>query len=162
MNYLISGVPRTRTAWLCALMNAHGSLCYHDAITNNLDLTLDAGLADPTMACLFPVEALRLLRGNPAICIRRIDWREAFEAWAGVEFTDRQADQWEQHCQIFAGGSISVMLSELEDDHVVKEIIETCAPNLNASLGLIQIFQGLKIEQHLEKAQRSLQISRSA
>ncbi len=152
MRYLISGHPRTRTAWLCALLNAHHSLCYHDAISYRIDLGVDAGFADPGVACMAPLQALRMSKGKPRICIRRDDWQISLQAWLNMEIPKEAVTQWNENCQLWYRGSTCIGYDELEDNDVVKEIIQICTHE-PASMTLIQIFQGLKIEQHLEKAQ---------
>ncbi len=162
MRYLISGHPRTRTAWLCALLNAHRSLCYHDVITYPVDTSLDVGFCDPGFACLIPREALQLAEGKPRICLVREDWPEALEEWCGTGVPDELVEQWNENCEIFERGVTGNALpfTQLEDDCVVKEVIELCTQQ-PASMTLIEIFQGLKIEQHLAKAQFAWNRSRS-
>jgi hypothetical protein len=161
MRYLITGHPRTRSAWLCALMNAHGSLCYHDALSCQIDPDVDAGIADPTFACFFPDMALAY--SCPRVCILRDDWREAIEQWSGVGVSDEAAEASSVNCDRFARtlGTLSISLASLEDNGQVKEIVELCTSK-PASLEIIQIFQGLKIEQHPEKYRSAFAISQSA
>jgi len=162
MRYLISGHPRTRTAWLCALMNAHGSLCYHDVRVNFVPLDIDAGIADPGLACLDAVEALAATEGKPRVCLIREDWVQALDDWCGVHAPPDVAEGYEASCTVFAkGADLILQYDALENDDVVKEVVELCARK-PASLELIKIFQGMRIEQHLPKAQRILPISRSA
>jgi hypothetical protein len=160
MRYLISGHPRTRTAWLCALLNAHGSLCYHDARVNFVPLDIDAGIADPGLACLNVAEALELTEGKPRISIVRDDWREALADWSGILVSTQQAQIWDQHCAEFAGAStLALAMHQLDDNEIVKEVVELCT-HKPASPELIKIFQGMQIEQHLPKAQLAMPISR--
>ena len=160
MRYLISGNPRTRTAWLCALMNAHGSLCYHDARVNFVPLDIDAGIADPGLACLNLMDALCLTEGKPRISILRDDWRQSLADWSGFLVSEQQAQIWDKNCAEFAGFStLSLAMHQLDDDDVVKEVVEICT-HKPASMELIKIFQGMKIEQNLSKAQLAMPISR--
>ena len=161
MRYLISGHPRTRTAWLCALMNAHGSLCYHDARVNFVPMDVDAGIADPGLACLDAMEALKWSAGKPRICLIRKDWVKSLGDWCGVYLMPDVADGYEANVTLFAGGADLIMNHEaLEDNEIVKEVVELCTQK-PASMELIGIFQHMLIEQHLTKAQSALPISRS-
>ena len=161
MRYLISGHPRTRTAWLCALMNAHGSLCYHDARVNFVPVDVDAGIADASLACLDFTEALKWSEGKPRVCLIREDWVKALGDWSGVYVMPDVADGYEANIMMFAKSADLVLQYEaLEDDEMVKEVVELCTQK-PASMELIKIFQQMKIEQHLTKAQLALPISRS-
>lgn len=161
MQYLISGHPRTRTAWLCALLNAHGSLCYHDVRVNSVPMDVDAGIADPSLACLDAAEALKWSEGKPRVCLTREDWAIALGDWSGVYVLSEMADATEANCMMFAKGANLILPYEgLENDELVKEVVELCTQK-PASMELIKIFQGLKIEQHLHKAQHILPISLS-
>lgn len=153
MRFLISGHPRTRTAWLCALINAHGVRCYHDAITNNIPLDTDAGIADPTIACYQPAEGVMACTG-PRICLLRRDWQHAFEKWSGCEVLPSGADRIETNVQSFQRGAKVTLSYELLDDrHVVGDVLKLCGVEPDPEL--LRVFDQLKIEQHQAKAQRA-------
>lgn len=143
-------------------MNAHGSLCYHDARVNFIPVDVDAGIADPSLACLDAVEALALTEGRPRVCLIREDWVKALGDWCGVYLMPEVADGYEANCTVFAKGADLILpYDTLENNWVVKEVVELCTQK-PASMELIKIFQGMKIEQHLTKAQLALPISRLA
>ena len=149
MKYLISGHPRTRTAWLCALLNAHHSLCYHDVIGNEMNLGIDAGIADPGLACIHPVEALKYSEDKPRVCLIRQDWAHAFGEATNVWLTPELVDEWEANCLRYAAGAGLVLeYSMLEEANAVKAVIETCTKQ-PASDELIAIFQQLEIQQRV-------------
>jgi len=131
-------------------MNAHGSLCFHDALACEIDLDVDAGITDPTLACFYPDLALAHM---PRICILRPDdWREAMAEFTGDEISDEVAAIANANVDRVANtlGTLSVAFESLEDNGQVARIVELCVGK-PASTELIQIFQGLKIEQHLSK-----------
>ena len=161
MNYAISGHPRTRTAWLCALLNAHHSFCYHDAIVYKIPLDIHAGIADPGLACIVPAMALQYSEGCPRICIARADWKLALEKVTNVTIPDESAEAIHENFKLYAKhATLRLTAEELDGDGAVEEVIRECTKQ-PASLELIKIFQGLKIEQHLAKAQLALPPSRS-
>ncbi len=152
MRYLISGYPRTRTAWFCALLNAHGSCCYHDALTNLIPVDIDAGIADPGLAMLEPAMAIEACAGT-RLAFLRPDWRAAFEQWSGVKLSNEQVEHYESNVARYVGclGTVSVQMETLNDDEAVAELVTLCTQEA-ASREIIQIFQKLSIEQHLNKA----------
>lgn len=153
MLYLISGHPRTRSAWLCALLNAHGSRCVHDLETNGYPLDIIAGVSDPGIAMLRPMDGIKACKGA-RVCITRDNWRGAFENWSGVTFSDRATQSIEENVQGFGAypGTYRIRAEMLENSARVAEIVELCT-HKPADPNLIKIFQQLKIEQHLDKAQ---------
>ena len=133
-------------------MNAHGSRCFHDAVACGIDLSVDAGIADPALACFYP--DLLLADECPRICILRPDWCEAMEAWIGTKVPDAVATLSNANCDRFAQAddTYTVAFESLEDNGQIEEIVKLCTGK-PASLEIIQIFQGLQIEQHRRKFQ---------
>lgn len=160
MKYLITGHPRTRTAWLSAVMTAHGSPCYHDALTYGVPV--GAGLSDPGAACLYVDDALRIARRIRSVCLRREpqESKESLERWAGITLPE---ENWARACanvdrfSAEHGGPV-VLFEELEDNDVVGEIIRECTRQA-ASSELVSLFQRLRIEQNIEKARLATQMS---
>lgn len=159
MLYLVSGHPRTRSAWLCALLNAHGSRCLHDIETNGYPPDVIAGVCDPGIAMLRPFDGIKACRGA-RVCITRSDWRPAFEKWSGAEFSDLAVQAIEENIAKFKAHprTYSIDWARLDDSDEVARVIELCTQR-QADHGLIRIFQQLKIEQHLEKAQYAYSVS---
>ncbi len=153
MRYLISGHPRTRSAWFCALLNAHGSRCYHDALLNEIDLDGDFGISDPGIACLRPDDGIRLTVGKPRICILRDHWRDAFERWVGTALADEEVEKMEANVRQFEHtlGTVAIDHRQLEDNQTVGDLVNLCT-GMAPDPELIRIFQQLQIEQHRAKA----------
>lgn len=76
MDYLVTGYPRTRTAWLASLMGA-----YHDVKS----VPAGYGLCNPEIACLSP-EAVDC----PVVVLLRSksEARRSLERWASIKTTD--------------------------------------------------------------------------
>ena len=159
MQYLVSGHPRVRSAWLCALLNAHGSRCVHDLETNGYPLSIICGVSDPGIAMLRPYDACRYNKGA-SICLTRRDWRQAFERWAGVSLSDKAAQAIDENVQRYKAlpNVYHLDYKMLENSTKVAEVIELCTRK-PADPNLIKIFQQLKIEQHIEKAQFAYSVS---
>lgn len=153
MRYLITGHPRTRSAWLAALCSAHGSKCIHDAHTYGIDLAADVGFSDPGLGCLKPREAFENCKGAIVFIERPGTWRAAFEAAFETPLDDAYVERCERNLATMKGGLASRVyhVDELADDNIVAEIIETLT-GLEPDYGLIEIWQHLQIEQHRAKA----------
>lgn len=153
MSYLISGLPRCRTAWLTALLHAHGSRCYHDAYVVGAPLDGSVNIVDPAVACMEPEAASCF---DQRICIMRDpdDSRAALERWGGRSLPGHLWDVYLDNIQKYqAYSDKTFQVEDLEDNDIVGEIIELCT-NRAASSAIIQTFQLLRIEEHMPKAER--------
>ncbi len=157
--FLISGMPRCRTAWLTAVLNAHGILTYHDVILHRRDVKSDEyGVCDPTLALMFPRQTLAHYAGSPIIRLYADDLNERFDAldaWSHKPLTMKMRRIYRTNYAWFAYNTpdVGIHVNELEDDDVVGEIITTCTRGeVTPSREIISIFQLLKIEEHVKKA----------
>jgi hypothetical protein len=151
VSYVISGLPRCRTAWLTALLNAHGSRCYHDVYTFNHPVDGSVNCVDPAIACMYPESIVHF---DTSICITRLTAasKSALEAWGQMEVPVQVWDVYKRNVQQFKmNAQHHYHVGELESDVIVGEIIKICT-NKAPSSELIQIFQHLRIEEHMEKA----------
>ena len=132
-------------------MNAHGSRCFHDAIANQVPWDIDAGIADPGLAMAHPLDAIEACKG-PRLHIFRDDWQTALQDWLDHRIDPAILAEWAENLELYQStlGTISVPVEQLDDDSAVGDLIELCTQK-PASREIIQIFQGLKIEQNLEK-----------
>ena len=144
IDYVISGFPRIRSAWLCALLNAHGSECGHD-ILSGAPIGKD-GISDPTIACFkMPITA------EVRIYIHRDDsWREAYERFIGFRLDDALVDEWRRNVAEYARTARWFNFNDL--DTQVYDILEFCG--VTPSTHIVETFIGMKIEQHLSKAMK--------
>lgn len=161
MHYLISGHVRTRSAWMCAVMNAHGSRCYHDVVSNGIPLDIRAGISDPGIANIRPLEGVTHCKGA-RLCLVRDNWREPFERWSGVPLTDNQVEQYNLNVETYSRtlGTIMVPYEQLDDVDVVTELVEICIQR-PGSREIVQIFEQLTINQNIPKAQYAYAHSQS-
>lgn len=154
MRYLITGLPRMRSAWLAALFE-----CAHDAAVSGIP---DGGLCDPCAACLYPRKALEYFTGSPIVIVRRdeAESRESFERWVGAGVT-----QWvamTENLKWFAQHSkhIEVPYADLNDYGKVAAMYHYCTGN-DLQKKRFEFFDVLRIEQHKQKAELRLMKARS-
>ena len=161
MRFCISGMPRCRTAWLTALLLAHGSRVYHDAYARGLSLDGQYGVVDPAVALFTPEEGVSKYVGRPSFCIHAESLTErlrALELAAGVTFSDSAMNIFHENFRYYANFTTVVCLSELEDNDIVGEIVTACTKQV-ASSDIISTFQLLKVEEHMQKAKLLLESS---
>jgi len=160
IKFLITGLPRCRTAWLSAVMCAHGSPCIHDAIIR--DCPEGWGISDPGAATVYPDSALLALGDAPLVIVtcRQLDSRVSFEKEFG-NVSDQSWNVMMQNYLMFKAmvdtraNTLFVPVEELSDDETVGEIVKLCTKQ-EPSLEIISTFQLLQITQNLTEAERRL------
>ena len=152
MSFLITGHPRCRTAWLSALLAAHGAPCVHDALIRSADDIPEGwGISDPGFALHFPKQTKQWVEDNDTtvIVIVRNNAREAFErefgkvsdtSWAVMQHNLYAFRKAVEHHKFYA--------EDLNDDETVGEIVRLCTKQ-EPSPQIISTFQQLQITQHL-------------
>lgn len=154
MNYLISGMPRCRSAWLTAVLRAHGSRAYHDIYARGFDLNGDYGVVDPAIALFTPNEALDTDPTVTKFCLYADDLTDRIDALAkasDTHITDIARLVWaENFCQ-YRRHVPGIHVDDLDDDERVGEIVKACTRQAPSS-DIISTFQLLKIEEHMPKA----------
>ena len=153
MSFLITGHPRCRTAWLSALLAAHGAPCVHDALIRSADDIPEGwGISDPGFALHYPHLSTEWVNKNNAtvVVITRDNARQAFEDEFGT-VSDLAWERMEDNLTIFMNNVPQHELytaTELTDDEIVGEIITLCTKQ-EPSPQIISTFQQLQITQHL-------------
>ena len=161
--YLITGLPRCRSAWLAAFLTAHGSPCAHEAAISlgrsaTLQDVFDAGfegLCDPGAPLRYRATLEDAMRGCPTVLIRR-DARMArasFECWLGQPLPDAGWAMVESSLAWFEETFSPKVFDfhQLDDERMMEELVWHV---LRAPLDhrLFRLFDTLKIEQHKNKA----------
>lgn len=153
--FLVSGEPRCRTAWLTALLNAHGFLTYHDPLTFGVPILGEYGVCDPALALGAPKSTLRHFLGSPVVCLYSDDPLSnimALMAVYGGKTTLLEQTRSLNNLEYFKSRvEYLVHVDELEDNEKVANLV-TYLTGKPADHRLITIFQGLLITQHVEKA----------
>ena len=158
MRYLISGMPRCRTAWLTAVLRAHGSRAYHDVYARGIHLGGDYGVVDPAVALYTPEEGIEAYEHYPSFCIVSDSLTERLDRLSdtvNIAFTTDMRRVWAENFAHFALHTPTVHVDELEDNDIVGEIVKQCTKQA-ASSDIISTFQLLHIEEHMPKARHLL------
>lgn len=171
-NYLITGLPRTRSAWLAALLGSLEVPCYHDTLTTfgglgefataADDPKHEFGLSCPGAACVFPDFAAHVFRDKPIVFIAR-DPDDAFNS--ASKFLGSPFPEWKTVMRNSADflaittsrpmGIMAVEFQQLEDFNVVSKIHEYCTGK-PLPKSRFNVFNDLSVEQNLYKVVRRL------
>lgn len=160
--FLITSLPRGRTAWLAALLTAHGAPCLHEAaIAYGRPMPLDdifadgyLGIVDPGAAVIYRDTLEAAFADCPTVLIRRDpgEAKAAFETWlgrpvAGWHKAEEGIAWFEDHFK-----PLVVDFEDLEYPAAAEKIIEhvTSRP---FDERVWRLFDTLKIEQHRTKAE---------
>lgn len=167
MRFLITGHPRSRTAWLAALFSGDGVSVFHDLhfVSGELPAALSfgavrnvtVGVCDPSAASVWPKEACEAFNGHPIVLIERKEAREAARRWA-PGLTKDVLDLWASNIARFkalATNVLTVPYESLEDNATVANIYFHCTAKV-LSYQKIELFQTLKICQHTDKLVRQI------
>jgi hypothetical protein len=155
-SYLITGLPRIRSAWLSALLSHDDFYCYHEAPTTAMppiNPGFPFGLCDPGAACLYPRTALNLFGAHKVVIIDRSarDSRRALEKFAGAPATNWQA--LEERDEFFCSrveDAYFVSFKDLSKFSVVDALHRhVIGRPLNRQR--FDLFDGLRIEQDVVK-----------
>ena len=160
-SYLITGLPRCRTAWLAALL--YGDIpCYHDNPGSLLALVAIGtpfGLSSPSLVAWKPMLAVEIFADAPIVVVHRpaIDSRASHEAWFGSRLEnwkiieDRFA--WFMR-EVPRDRLLVVESSELDNYEAANRVHFHClgTPLPAEKFG---VFNLLKIEQHRQKVERA-------
>lgn len=162
MKFVITGYPRCRSAWLSAILTAHGSPCLHEPEVLRpgwRDLSEFAGfdgISDPSCTVLYPEQLTKHCYGRPCVYIKR-DREEAISslrAWSGlpVDNLDRYTTGLKWFVTHFK--PMIVPYAMLDDPHWVEAIIQhVTAKPMNPAI--FALFDKLDIQQSLPKARRA-------
>jgi len=170
--FLITGLPRIRSAWLAAILSGDLVQCVHDAAVSLESIEgfvryhemmqpraagiaqVLVGLSDPAAACMYPEKAIELFCESPVVIIDRDpeSSREAYQKWIGAPLTN-----WpiiERAHALFCSripNAVHINYDALDDYAIVNRICQHCTgQKLNRFR--FDAFNLLKIEQHIAKA----------
>jgi hypothetical protein len=157
MNYLLTGLPRIRSAWFAALLTTDDKPCYHSP-EDPFSITGNFGIADPNAACLYPAWAIRETEDKPVVVIARNPdhSRDALARWGGVDPV--QMEGWDAMVGNYrwflnAVPHALVVPYEALDSYEEVAHIYRHLTGRALSKSRFDIFSALQIEQHLPKAQ---------
>lgn len=171
--FLITGLPRMRSAWLAALFSSDRVRCFHDAAQFGLSVPAmltavaesDAevtGLIDPGAAVIYPRLAWELFCESPIFIVRRNqdDARGSFEKFLGMSLPNWDVGltnyEWLINGPPNGLNKFNwVDYESLDDFEVVSWMHQTCTGRL-LDRHRFDLFNTLKIEQHYSKVMAML------
>jgi hypothetical protein len=156
-SYLITGYPRSRSAWLAALFADDNRPCYHEAPSqaHAIPATASFGLSDPGAACVYPRRALEVFAQRPILFVRRdpAEAREALERWSGMELTNWDAIA--ARAEWFVAQNPPKLMVVQYADLCSYAIINRIGLHLTGKIvkrARFELFDSLQIEQDIAKA----------
>lgn len=166
--FLITGLPRIRSAWLATLLNAAGVETVHDYTAAFGSLSALAawlrqpglrGWCDPCAACLHPEFSALEFSGRRVVIVERDPGAACMSMarWAGKPMPFETA---RANLATFRGlvdaEVLTVPYASLDDYAAVDSIVRHCTGHV-LSPQLWRTFDLLKIEQHMPKARARLE-----
>lgn len=155
-SYLITGLPRIRSAWLAAVLCRDDFPVVHEAPPKQhpIKLSKPFGLIDPGAACLYPNLALKAFAQSTIVIIARpaVACRRSLERLLGGP-----AGNWtalENRYSFFlesVPNAHQYPFNALDDYRVVNEISHICT-GYQLSRDRFNLFQTLRVEQDFVKA----------
>jgi hypothetical protein len=160
--FLITGLPRIRSAWFSALLQSLSVDTCHDYQTRFDSLSAlqrwlrEPGLkgwCDPSAACLLPEFSAVEFAGHPIVIIDRDEAssRRAFEQWYGEPLPqfDTVVANYEQFKRS-VGSALVVPYAALAHYDTVARTVDFCT-GISLPFKTWQAFDLLAIEQHMSK-----------
>jgi hypothetical protein len=162
-SYLILGRPRSRTAWLSALL--FGDIpCYHDELFSLKDLLVQGdpfGLAAPSLPITDFDGIERIYSEAPILVIDRTasECYESLSRFAGLKFMPSNIQHFEERFQVLLDRlptqrRLTIRYSDLDQYETVNRIHEHCVGGPLAP-ERFHVFNLLRIEQHLPKVMQN-------
>lgn len=161
-SYLILGRPRSRTAWLSALLyrDPPGVPCYHDRM-HQLTEWVAAGKPFGWSAPSAPMMAInylaRVYQSAPIVVIGRPaeECFQSLERFTGLEFESQAIERYEKRFQALldrlpADRTLSIPYSGLDEYETVDRVHRHCL-GWPLDRDRYHTFNLLRIEQHLPK-----------
>jgi hypothetical protein len=164
-SYLITGRPRSRTAWLSALMFGRMP-CYHDNLTHLDELVAKGepfGFASPSLAVTQPHRALSLFEDAPIVVIERgaDECWPALERWAGFPIPGwpELEDRWQWFMSHVPRDRLLTIDVRMLDRFETANRIHWHCLKMPLCHDRFRAFNVLRIEQHRDKAAQNANIS---
>jgi hypothetical protein len=156
LKYLLTGLPRIRSAWFAALLSTDSIPCYH-SVEHPEEPYGDYGIADPGAACSYPDWADWASASAPTVIVTRDaqDSRRSLERWSGLDIPhvgwEAILERYDAFLDDASPMTLYVPFGCLED-YAPVAMIHKHLTGRTLSRTRFDIFNGLKIEQHLDKA----------
>jgi hypothetical protein len=156
LQYLLTGLPRIRSAWFAALLSTDSIPCYH-SVEHPEELTGEYGISDPGAIALYSDWAFWASASVPVVIVTRdsAESRKSLERWSGITLSQ---DGWEailERYDAFLDDATPMTLYVpygCLEDYAAVAMIHKHLTGRPLSRTRFDILNGLKIEQHLDKA----------
>lgn len=161
-SYLIAGLPRSRTAWLAALLYQDTLPCHHDAYFSLAGLVARGtpfGFASPSLVCVNATLALATFPEHPIVAIDRDPdaCHRSFVKWFGAPLPhwNTLLSGYDMFWRGIAGNPrvLRIQFAELDTydtaNAVYRHVLGRDLPEERFT-----VFDGLQIEQNRDKAAR--------
>lgn len=161
--FLVTGLPRMRSAWFATLFNALGVDTVHDydAMFGSLEVMEGwlhqpglKGWCDSSAACLHPEFSAREFAGMPVVIVDRDPSEScaAFTRWAQLPINMQTSKaNLDLFRRLIGPDVLTVQYADLNAYATVAAVVFHCT-RLYLSRATWQTFDLLKIEQHMPKA----------
>lgn len=173
--FLITGWPRTRTAWLAVLFNCLGVETLHERPLHFGDACQFSGwvkagtplhprgLVDGFAAIAYPTQALRLFEGNPIVVVKRPlgEVLESWQAFMGRPISAAEIQLENAVCNYRAflrsmpRTARVVEYAALDDYDAVSDVVQFCTGK-TVSKPLFHFLSHTRIEIHKGKGEKFL------
>lgn len=164
--FLLTGLPRSRTAWFAALFNAVGVETIHDWAATFGSWSIfkawfqgERGWCDPCAACVHPTKTIELMKGHKVVIVTRAlaDSYAAYAKWDGSDDPEMfvQMTNNYKYLRRTLNDAMEIEYAELNSFFGVQRVVYHCT-GLVLSRQLYDTFNLLKIEQHKDKARAAL------
>jgi hypothetical protein len=162
--FLVTGLPRIRSAWFTVLFQALGVDACHEYRSrfDSLDAFVDwlraptfKGWCDPSAVCLFPEIAAHEFKGAKVVIIERnpAESRSALQRWSGLPLPHWNVvlENLNLFRRTIEADVLTVQYRNLDRFEVVASVVRHCS-GIDLPFPVWREFDLLKIEQHMPKA----------
>lgn len=156
LRYLLTGLPRIRSAWFAALLSTDQIPCYHSPPAPE-ELIGEFGISDPGACLLYPDWTDWASASAPVVIVTRDsqESRTSLERWSGEAIPEAGwkalIERYDEFLDSASPMTLYVPYGCLED-YTAVAMIHKHLTGRALSRNRFDIFNGLKIEQHLAKA----------
>lgn len=154
-SYLITGLPRTRSAWLAALLSSDDFPCFHEHVPFTAQKRA-FGLCDPGAACCYPNAALNLWAERKVVIVVRNDdeAQRSLKAWLGVQHLPNWSTVLNAYRYFLSEATAPFLVhyQQLADPNAVAVLYQRLIGR-ELTDERWHLFEGLNVQQHLPMAQ---------
>lgn len=162
MSFLVTGLPRSRTAWLSAFLTSGGAYCKHEGLLEGVDSLVKwlnrselHGDSDSGLPLVWD-QVIPRLESEPKIVVILRDREEVAESlskyWEGIDFL-RGLDPVDLlndlsvELEKIKKDALLIQYKDLENIDALRRVWEFCLPELTFDLKRAELLTKLNIQQ---------------